>query len=740
MSSHVTDQAAALIGISHAVQKLVSQFDNLALSASRANHALDTVADLGAKLQHRSWLLETLAGHGGGGGGVLAPVTVSRAQAALAARAGGGGGGGGGGSGGAAVILPTGGPAPGYPSGNLDYPPAIAEPGYSPASNLSEADQEYLRNVESTRPSARRAVDEIVKLVEAGAAKVAAVDPGRAAWNKRFKDQQAVSDPVGDAEILALKASGRAAWNRRFRQQQTPSPGVGPPGYPDDLTEHYCKHCEGLLPVGDNADGLHERCALEIDEKEAVRARAARQLADAAGGVGNRMYDLPESPPGVDFGDTGGLGVAPGRKAGRRKSEYSALSGKGAAALAGAQRARADANKEGRELAKTFGGINQAGRLLLANFGEISKKTLLYTSTSLEAASPDAMSTLAGSFKLLFAQVGTTLVEPTARLAYAVQEASRGFDGLSPAVKKLVGGLLVAGAGASAVGMFLKASGLAALGRVAWNAAPAGTGGYLGKAGAVAAGAGALYGGARYYIDKLDDEHQANVDHKVSLVGGPYKAPADLLAEKSLGGRSYAQYKELYDSDTTPGKANFRAEMNKLRLQSLDTARMHRARYEALEQPPNYNEADGGVSSWIGKFIANSKSEYNKRFHSDDIAREASLAEKYGVEQLKLTQMTHYLMSGGSKMPAMDRRAKAAQDNSVMAAHGLLLDIQSRTQPSYNSVEDIYKKVQLEALAESPLQQEIREIQRQQLEVLVKSSDYLKGLFERHGLMGLLTP
>jgi hypothetical protein len=59
------------------------------------------------------------------------------------------------------------------------------------------------------------------------------------------------------------------------------------------------------------------------------------------------------------------------------------------------------------------------------------------------AASPAAMDTLMGSFQLLAAVVGTTLIPTVLNLALAVQRAAFWFDKLSPETKDLVGSLAV---------------------------------------------------------------------------------------------------------------------------------------------------------------------------------------------------------------------------------------------------------------------------------------------------------
>jgi hypothetical protein len=70
--------------------------------------------------------------------------------------------------------------------------------------------------------------------------------------------------------------------------------------------------------------------------------------------------------------------------------------------------------------------------------------------------------------------------------------------------------------------------------------------------------------------------------------------------------------------------------------------------------------------------------------------------------------------------------AKARSQSQIQAAHGLLLSLQNATQPGYFGVEDVYKKIQLEALSRNPLEEEIRNIQKDQLQQLIEMNEILK--------------
>jgi hypothetical protein len=60
------------------------------------------------------------------------------------------------------------------------------------------------------------------------------------------------------------------------------------------------------------------------------------------------------------------------------------------------------------------------------------------------------------------------------------------------------------------------------------------------------------------------------------------------------------------------------------------------------------------------------------------------------------------------------------------AANGLLLDIQNRTQPGYFGADDIYKKIQLEALSRSPLEEKLLDINNRQLEALLQQINIMR--------------
>lgn len=69
----------------------------------------------------------------------------------------------------------------------------------------------------------------------------------------------------------------------------------------------------------------------------------------------------------------------------------------------------------------------------------------------------------------------------------------------------------------------------------------------------------------------------------------------------------------------------------------------------------------------------------------------------------------------------------------LLNVQGLLTNVVSGTPPGYYDPEAFYKKIQLQALTQTPLEEEIKRIQLQQLDELLKSNSYLSKLAEESG-------
>lgn len=377
------------------------------------------------------------------------------------------------------------------------------------------------------------------------------------------------------------------------------------------------------------------------------------------------------------------------------------------------------------KLKATFDYLQGSARKFGDAVDSLSKKTLLYTSTALEAASPDAMSTLSGSWKLLFAQLGTTLVEPSAYLSSKLQQLAHNFEGLNPTVKKVVSGFAVVGAGAALLAAGLRATGLGSAIGWAWKNAPAGAG----RLGGIAAAGGAAIGATHYAVNHIvakAAETEGLMDEAWEARRSKAKTYDQLIQTPGYKKLALAWDEGLQKN--TDRKVMVEQADRTVAGQLERTEKLQAELHAMSGHVPDRDMYKGGVAAIAAGVV---RGFYNKNVSREAlVAKTAEYAEQSNVLQ-EMHQARTALVTGnvGKFGAAPDKRQTSDRQNrEAFQAYNMLLDIQSRTQPAYNSVEDIYKKVQLEALGESPLQQEIRRIQLQQLDALVKSSDYLKTL------------
>lgn len=395
----------------------------------------------------------------------------------------------------------------------------------------------------------------------------------------------------------------------------------------------------------------------------------------------------------------------------------------------------------------------------------IAKKTVNFGSNIAGAASPDAMELLSGSFKLLAAQVGTTLIPSVVRLSYGLQSAASLFDRLPKSAKDTIGS--IGGVGLTAAGLLVggRALGLGALGSAAFAHPVA--------AGAIAATT-ALVGAGMYYSNSnyKDPVNGPPAFHLENTLFGKYKPGESswnpfawpMMREiNNLNNRVDAARKPIIAGDlfqneqNIPGMAVFNAKLN------LEM-------YRKQEVPLLINKFAGNVQ-WehIDKKISQAENEvnhYKERFkttfaikenYSGKNAELTSILEsqREWTEKLeKLKAVKQYTLAEQSKDPkAMEKFAeiyfknpspemkkKLKGDEELVGAAPLLMHFMQSTQPGYFSPEDLHKKIQLDAISDSPLAQELRRIAQDQLQKLVNNSEELNERIKNMGMMGLVFP
>ena len=344
-------------------------------------------------------------------------------------------------------------------------------------------------------------------------------------------------------------------------------------------------------------------------------------------------------------------------------------------------------------------------RLTIAS-ERVMKKGILSISSMTEAASPDAFSTLSGSWKLLLASMGEAFLPMIVKLSATLQRGAKAVQGWSSGIKSFLATTAVGITGLAAAGMLYRTLGGPALRAYAYGRAPGagGTGGTKGKIQTpfftpltmgIAVTGGLFVAGLGQRFSKQAD----NMDNAIALVR-QFEESFDPEAE-----RRTTYYQQL--RDRTPQQ----------RQTSIEYWERH---YREQLDASQRTMGETGVSMSRHRKAAGEYAEALQELHRLRQYR----GELIGVNVRGPGGQVPDIGGGPPAPGALRLQTKQMTpgrgvDEKNEAAFRMLLDFQNRVQPGFFSVEDIGKKVQLEALAESPLQQEIRQIQLRQLEALL---------------------
>jgi hypothetical protein len=368
---------------------------------------------------------------------------------------------------------------------------------------------------------------------------------------------------------------------------------------------------------------------------------------------------------------------------------------------------------------KLMGPLTQAGegvKEFTKSLDKASKEIVrtggFFAANSLRAASPDAFATLTGSFKLLAAQLGTTLVPHAAKASVFIQGLANQFRQMDDGTKRLVGSTAAWGlAGAAVIAitprLLAAASALGSIGK--------GAGGLLAggaklamshplAAGAAVVAATAIGGGM--YLDRRanqykEDEQKAEEEFQSGVAQrGRGEVEAGLKRE----------YGSLAKEDQ---RKNVASDLEAAKQQEQQALRSYK-RHRGLDQDIDINHTTGGMD-YLGKWATGLWNRTSKSGREEGKQR----LQAYEQARAKRVELEQYrdVLGGNFKDP---EKLKGARNDALVAYNSALMDYQNRVQPAYYGVEDMGKKIQLDALSESPLQQEIRRIQLEQLEELQK--------------------
>lgn len=380
-----------------------------------------------------------------------------------------------------------------------------------------------------------------------------------------------------------------------------------------------------------------------------------------------------------------------------------------------------------KENTKEVSKLSEGVRAFVDKLDGLGRRVLLGGMSAADAGAPDAFATLSGSWKLLLAVVGKETVPALVRFSSWLQRAAKSFESMDPALRGFVGSAVAYGSAVAAAALAIRATGLgglaggaaSALGRTAFGAGLLGAvasprGGAV--SGGAAAGAGLALGWGMYMSDQFRQaELRGDAGVAEAAQGASrWRDSHDPIIQKAL--------KEFAAGNKQGAALILRAGMMgaEERMKKDDTALGHLRGLHGPDGQP-YSRARSAFEQLLGDATGLLSS------RADIAATERSRNEHlYQLEQRRAAYQ-------GLIRPET-RGTKAVRDQATVAGQGLLMDILGRTQPGYFGVEDIYKKIQLEALNRSPLEEEIRRIQMESLQELMRHSSILERIANENGI------
>lgn len=501
----------------------------------------------------------------------------------------------------------------------------------------------------------------------------------------------------------AAALGAEAAWGdprgRRLDPLMATDPSFAAHHVAGKLLEH--GHVDPMLIAKYNA-ALHGGASMGQEEYDDLRKQAAEP---------SRQFnkETGEDRGAIDLMQMGHLRTMAQRQHGAA-SAYDKL--RGDRGLDKQQdKAKQDETKGMREANKELGtfakGLRWAKDELPEKAIELGKKAMLFGSSAAEAASPDAFSTLSGSWKLLAASFGETLIPTVMTAAEALQDLAGWFQALSPETKSLVGSIGGVVIALSASAMAIRAVGLggvaSSVGKGLANFAVA----HPAMAGVgLAAGAAVGFGEYTNYLQQQRLEREQTSRDTIQDEG--YNLTRTSLEQTPV-------YRIAMRQTTPDAQMNYARTQRQLNLDALQRLNADRS------------QMTGANSSGI---MAAVRGTWNSVFNADYL-RENENTINSTNQRLNEATGTVNVLRGRDPNTGMTRSQRGEED--LMKAHGLLLSLQTRTQPGYFSPEDMYKKIQLEALTQDPLKEAILQINQRQLDAMLAGNASLRQLAERAG-------
>lgn len=397
-----------------------------------------------------------------------------------------------------------------------------------------------------------------------------------------------------------------------------------------------------------------------------------------------------------------------------------------------------------------------------------SRKALLGGGVMGSAGAPDAMATLSGSFKLLAAEIGTTLLPSIIQMSRALQTAARWFKGQSESFKGGVGTAATVGIGLAGTYAAAKATGLTSA--ASWLFAPAAAA--AGAAGASAltgstvnaAAGGAAAGGLKHpYLaaaavaaagltaaNVAGHAASSDAERRFSATKGTWLDPIMGGVDRWwFDGINKRTEDALLGADTP---TELRGLQKPRDIESTKTYQRYmkkNARTGLEEFDFEGAQADRDKFREKAKTHAENAESYSGQWYNPFRAGRTADQLKYGLEAEEQAKTLETILgyqqdkAAGKelKVPEPGDMIKKKEQDLLKQAAPLLMDFATKTQPGYFSAEDISKKVQLESLGTTPLQEEFRKMDYDTLMKMLeenKSTNRLLGqMIEKLGISKL---
>lgn len=366
----------------------------------------------------------------------------------------------------------------------------------------------------------------------------------------------------------------------------------------------------------------------------------------------------------------------------------------------------------------------------------------------LKAASPDTFDLLTGSFKLLAATMGGAMIPAVAKVAMVLQLLSEAVEGMPAGLKDSLGSLAVAGIG---IALFVTAVTRVQMALQAFGMSLTGAAGKFALGlGMAAAAVGALYMGLERTAEKKKDIEKTKEDldrpvgfadagknltddHKERLreIMGvkDEKKRAVLLKAFEQGARNEEEEgMSTYRAAESDRKGKITGPLSTVQDNLMSTPFVGKA-FRASSAIGMRSSSAIGMGSDVDPELLRGSKEGKSVIEIQKVAGEKARAAREAIEisrQIREGYITPGdassaklgISPGDSKEGSRDVKKKDTEGK-LGQLSGLLASMSTKAQPEFSSVEDAYKKMQIESLGKDPLEQKLEEIKRENLDKML---------------------